>query len=75
MKASPHRKTIWRFARPPYESIVAIGLNSSLYGVTAHHRPDGLIGMARIVGDGAIFFEIVKSPYAWSISAKVSATD
>lgn len=43
----------------PHESIVAIGLDNSLYGVTAHHRQNGLVGMVRVVGDGAIFFEIV----------------
>ncbi|MBF9050235.1 GNAT family N-acetyltransferase [Roseobacter sp. HKCCD9010] len=43
----------------PHESVVAAGLTNSLYGVTAHHHQEDLIGMARIVGDGAIFFEIV----------------
>ena len=43
----------------PDESIVAVGLTDSLYAVTAHHHQEDLIGMARIVGDGAIFFEIV----------------
>lgn len=43
----------------PHESVVAIGLRNSLYGVSAYHHQDGLVGMARVVGDGAIFFEIV----------------
>lgn len=43
----------------PHESTVSVGLNNSLYGVTASHGRDGMVGMARIVGDGAIFFEIV----------------